>query len=128
MSALALRRWPERIRPTVRRFFGRDPQDYLLILEKEAALNPPGLIYYERLAYAAKAAGDAPLSSYGPNLSLALEVLKHGDQQSGQVVIQFLDEIKVFWNIDPTHYDEWKPQISAGEIPNFMAAGSNLYY
>jgi len=181
----------------------RDPHEFLL--EKEAALNPPGPIQHRLLAYAAKAAleagekekarsyanealagaaemaafykglkytaprrfggipaadyygnfvlgrlalldgdirsaeryliasgkadgeGDAVLSSYGPNLSLALEVLKHGDDQSREAVLQFLDEIKVFWNSKPSYYDQWKAQIVAGEMPNFEAVGPNLY-
>ena len=71
--------------------------------------------------------GDAVLHSYGPNMSLALEVLKHGDQQSRQTVLQFLEEIKVFWPINPKHFQEWSAQIAAGKIPNFQAAGPNLY-
>ena len=72
--------------------------------------------------------GDAVLDSYGPNLSLALEVLKHGDRQSRQAVVRFLDEIKIFWENTPAPFDWWKAQITTGEIPNFMAVGVNLYY
>ena len=34
-------------------------------------------------------------SAYGPNLSLALEVLKHGDRQSRQAVVQFLAWVRL---------------------------------
>jgi len=182
----------------------RDPHEFLL--EKEAALSPPGLIYHIRLADAAKAAleagekekardyaikalaaadqsaarwnasggsaarhrvpgvptadyyanfvlgrlaildgdirsaerylvasggihgGDAALDTYGPNLSLALEVLKQGDQQSREAVIQFLDEIKIWWKPARSPYEQWKAQIAAGKIPNFLAIGNNLTY
>jgi hypothetical protein len=72
--------------------------------------------------------GDAVLDSYGPNLSLALEALKHGDRQSRQAVVRFLDEIKIFWENTPAPFDWWKARITTGEIPNFMAVGVNLYY
>jgi hypothetical protein len=78
-----------------------------------------------------KTAGDPGLNSFGPNMSLALELLKHGDAQSRQAVIQFLDEIKAFWNVGPDKppLDKWEAQIAAGETPVFRVGDrmSNLY-
>ena len=68
-----------------------------------------------------KTVGDPVLKSFGPNMSLALELLKHGDAQSRQVVLEFLDEVKLFW---PTpSIDKWAAEISAGETPTFRADG-----
>ena len=61
-------------------------------------------------------------------MSLALEVLKHGDKQSWDAVLEFIKEISVFWAIRPAPFEEWSAQITAGKIPNFQAAGPNLYY
>lgn len=76
-----------------------------------------------------KTLGDAVLKSYGPNMSLAFELLKHGDTRSRQVVLQFLDELKTFWHIQPTPMDKWSAQITAGEIPLFRLGDlmPNLY-
>jgi len=76
--------------------------------------------------------GDPDLKCFGPNMSLALELLKHGDTQSRQTVLQFLDEIKVFWTLDPDKppLDKWSAQIAAGETPVFRIgdlALSNLF-
>ncbi len=71
--------------------------------------------------------GGTALSSYGPNLSLALELLKNGDDQSRETVIRFIQEIRTFWKIAPTHFDTWIAAIESGKIPDFQATGSNLY-
>ncbi|MDQ6675765.1 MAG: hypothetical protein M3Z09_00545, partial [Acidobacteriota bacterium] len=70
-------------------------------------------------------AGDAVLNSYGPNLSLALEILKKGDASSRQSILSFLDEIRSFWKITPQVIDEWVADIQAGTLPDFK---QQLYY
>ena len=75
-----------------------------------------------------KTPGDAVLCSYGPNLSLARELLKHGDKQSRDVVLQFLDDISVFWNMQPSPIPKWSAEIRSGGMPDFQSAGDNLFY
>jgi hypothetical protein len=74
-----------------------------------------------------RTAGDATLSSYGPNLSLALELLKRGDDGTWTVVAQFVDQLKSFWRVSPSPFDGWKRQIAERQIPDFQAVGPNLY-
>jgi hypothetical protein len=49
--------------------------------------------------------GGPVLNSYGPNMSLALELLKTGDAESWQVVVQFINDIRRFWRIEPAPFD-----------------------
>ena len=52
-----------------------------------------------------------PTFPHGPNLSLALEVLKHGDDQSRRVVVEFLDEISRWWLVpDPPFREHCCPR------------------
>jgi hypothetical protein len=71
--------------------------------------------------------GDAGLSSDGPNLSLALELLRHGDSRSRNIVLQFLDKISTYWKVKPDPFEAWRAQILAGNLPNFLEVGANLF-
>ena len=112
-----------------RRFEGIPTADYNanFVLGRLAISNGDLRAAEQYLVASGKTTGDAVLRSYGPNMSLALELLKHGDQQSWQAVLEFIKEIRVFWAVRPTHLEEWSEQIMAGKIPNFETAGPNLY-
>lgn len=69
--------------------------------------------------------GDPVLRSYGPNLSLALEILKKGDAASWKTVLVFLDETKGFWRIYPEVISSWEGDIRSGKLPDFK---QQLYY
>ena len=114
---------------TPRSFAGIPTADYYsnFVLGRLAILRGDIRSAEQYLIASGKAAGDAALGTYGPNLSLALELLKHGDEQSWQVVLRFIDEIKVFWKITPAPFDEWSSQIVAGKVPHFQAVGPTLY-
>ena len=116
---------------TPRRFMGIPAADYCanFVLGRLALLDGNIRLAEQLLLASGKAdgLGDAALTSYGPNLSLALEILRHGDQQSRTAVLQFLDEIKMFWKIDPAQYERWSADIVSGGNPDFMAWGPNLY-
>ena len=61
------------------------------------------------------------LDGFGPNMSLARELIKRG---SGDVVLKFLEECKTFWT-HSSQLDTWIAQIRKGEMPVF---GANLRY
>jgi hypothetical protein len=113
-----------------RRFGGIPTTDYYgnFVLGRLALLGGDIRSAEQYLIVSGRTFGDAVLRSYGPNMSLAYELLRRGDHQSWQAVLTFLDEIKVFWAINPAHFATWSAEISAGKIPNFQAAGPNLYY
>lgn len=66
--------------------------------------------------------GGATLSSFGPNMALAKELLEHGERD---VVIAYLKRCKSFWDMDRGKLTEWIATIEEGGVPNF---GANLVY
>ncbi len=64
--------------------------------------------------------GDPGLSSFGPNMSLAKELLDRGERDT---VVSYLQECESFWR-DP-QLTQWIQMIKAGGTPNF---GANLLY
>ena len=57
---------------------------------------------------------------YGPNLSLANDLLEKGERQA---VLDYFALCKKFWNYG--RLDEWSQQVKEGKIPDF---GRNLAY
>jgi len=74
------------------------------------------------LLAAGKTPGSPQLMSFGPNMSLAKDLLAAGEQDA---VLEFLDECGNFWKADGGKLSEWKNTIRSGGTPNF---GSNLNY
>lgn len=68
------------------------------------------------LLASAQTPGSPQLDSFGPNLSLAKELLEKG--QSG-VVVQYLSLCKRFWKSDDGRLDKWIATIRAGGVPDF---------
>ena len=66
--------------------------------------------------------GSPQLNSFGPNVTLAKELLEKGQ---ADVVLQYLALCKNFWEMDRGKLDDWSATIRSGGIPNFT---SNLSY
>ena len=66
--------------------------------------------------------GAPSLNSFGPNMSLAKDLLEAGERDS---VLTFFDECRVFWKLDNGALDKWSNQVHNGQTPNF---GANLLY
>ena len=82
-----------------------------------------------RLPDAAKyllAAGDTPgspqLNSFGPNMSLARDLLERGDTTS---VLKYFELCGKFWKMCGDRLATWAAQVQAGRVPQF---GANLRY
>lgn len=71
---------------------------------------------------AGRTSGSAPLNSFGPNMSLALALLRRGRSDS---VLEYFDLCGRFW--DPTLSDlaKWEATVRRGKIPDF---GANVVY
>ena len=74
------------------------------------------------LLSAGKTPGSPQLNSFGPNMSLAKDLLIAGERDS---VVDFLDECANFWKADGGRLSDWKNTIQSGGMPNFAP---NLNY
>jgi hypothetical protein len=74
------------------------------------------------LILAGQTNGSPQLNSFGPNMSLAKELL---EKKESKVVLQYFDLCSRFWESDFSKLDEWKEIVQQGEIPNF---GANLEF
>ncbi len=70
------------------------------------------------LLAAGKSNGSPVLNSFGPNMSLARDLLEKGEQET---VLQYLELCRKFWPSEKL--DQWAKDIHAGRIPDF---GGNL--
>ena len=72
------------------------------------------------------AAGETPgspqLNSFGPNMQLALELLRRGDRDA---VLAYFDLCRRFWELGKEMLDEWTVAVGQGQEPNF---GPNVSY
>jgi hypothetical protein len=60
--------------------------------------------------------GSPQLDSFGPNMTLAKELLEKGE--SG-VVLQYFALCRNFWKDGTRQLDEWTAAVRGGEVPNF---------
>jgi len=74
------------------------------------------------LIEAGKITGSPNLSSFGPNMTLASELLEKGERDA---VLEYLTLCKNFWTLGSSKLDAWINIIRAGGKPDF---GANLLY
>lgn len=76
------------------------------------------------LSLAAKVSGSPQLASFGPNMTLAKELLLKGQKIA---VLDYIEVCLKFWKSQfaESSVKSWKDAISKGEIPNFEG---NLFY
>jgi hypothetical protein len=70
----------------------------------------------EFLLAAGKTPGSPQLGSFGPNMSLAEQLLKQGEKQT---VLEYFELCRKFWKSGQPRLDTWKKAVETGEIPNF---------
>jgi hypothetical protein len=66
--------------------------------------------------------GSPQLNSFGPNMSLAKDLLEAGERDT---VLQFLDLCRAFWKMHLAKLDEWTAEVKGGKVPDFRG---NLLY
>jgi hypothetical protein len=77
------------------------------------------LIFLER---AGQTPGSPQLNSFGPNMSLAKDLLEAGETAA---VIAYFERCRAFWKMGGSKLDTWVAEARDGKIPNF---GANLKY
>lgn len=76
----------------------------------------------EYLIAAGKTPGSPQLNSFGPNMSLANDLLEKGEKQS---VIEYFGLCKKFWEREEGRLDSWIASIQGGGKPYF---GTQIHY
>jgi len=101
--------------------YGNAVYDAHIVLGRLALLENDIETAKEELFLAVKTPGSPQLDSFGPNMTLARDLIEKGQTES---VILFLIECKRFW-YDHQKVDEWIKVIESGKMPDFRA---NLVY
>ena len=78
-----------------------------------------------QLALAATSEGSPQMNSFGPNMTLARDLLATGRPSARQAVLTYLDGLTRFWKMDNGAIRVWRSDIEAGREPNF---GAHLLY
>ena len=102
--------------------YGNAIQDCNLILGRIALKNGKVEEAKQYLIKAGKSPGSPQMDTFGPNMSLAKDLLEAGEYE---VVIEYFSLCKIFWEMHDGRLDEWTVLVKAGKIPNF---GANLVY
>lgn len=75
----------------------------------------------QELLLAGKTPGSPQLNSFGPNMTLARDLLSAGQER---IVLAYLDLVEQFWD-EPEKLQSWRTSIRTEHEPNF---GANLLY
>jgi hypothetical protein len=101
--------------------YGNAVYDSHMVLGRLALVNNDMQLAKEHLFLSASTPGSPQLDTFGPNLSLAKDMLEKGQRDS---VIEFLNKCKRFW-MHQERVDDWVREINEGKVPDF---GANLLY
>ncbi|NQT11979.1 MAG: RNA polymerase subunit sigma-24, partial [Planctomycetes bacterium] len=74
------------------------------------------------LIEAGKSPGSPQMNSFGPNVSLAKDLIEKGERE---VVLEYFDLCRKFWELHRDRLDEWSQEVKDGKVPDF---GANLVY
>lgn len=96
--------------------YGNAVQDANLVLGR-IALSEGRIDDAKRcLLEAGKSPGSPQMDSFGPDMSLAKDLLEKGERQ---VVLDYFELCRKFWRMDNGRLDKWRQQVKDGEFPDF---------
>lgn len=99
--------------------YGNAVQDGNLVLGRIAVKEGRIPQAKEHLIAAGKSPGSPQMNSFGPDLSLAKDLLEKGERD---VVIQYLELCRRFWKLHEGRLDRWIREIKDGKVPDFGPA------
>ena len=102
--------------------YGNAIQDANLVFGRLAVLEGRLTDAKNFLILAGESPGSPQMDSFGPNMSLAKDLLERGERE---VVLDYFKLCKKFWDPQFSKLDEWAKEVEAGRIPDF---GANLVY
>lgn len=74
------------------------------------------------LSLAGASPGSPQMDTFGPNLSLARDLLMSGAPGAQDALLAHFDDIEKFWRMDSGALRVWREDVRAGREPNFGAA------
>jgi tetratricopeptide (TPR) repeat protein len=102
--------------------YGNAVQDGNLVLGRIAVREGRMEEAKQYLLEAGKSPGSPQMDSFGPNMSLAKDLLEKGERET---VLQYFGLCRKFWEMGGEQLDQWSQEVEAGRIPDF---GANLVY
>jgi hypothetical protein len=102
--------------------YGNAIQDGNLVLGRLAVRDGRLDEAKQLLLAAGRSKGSPQMDSFGPNMSLAKDLLEKGERDT---VLQYFELCRKFWNMDYGKLDQWRDEVKAGKVPSF---GANLVY
>jgi TonB family protein len=102
--------------------YGNAIHDGNMVLGLVALRNGNLVQSREYLLEAGKTPGSPNLNSFGPNMTLAKELLQKAEKDP---VLEYFSLCRAFWKMGGAKLDEWSATVRGGGIPSF---GANLSY
>lgn len=96
--------------------YGQAWHDGHVIMGRIALQRKAPDVAREHLYKAGMTAGGGSLSSFGPDMGLAKELLEHGDSRA---VVEYLELCRKFWTSPHAPIDRWISEIESGQRPDF---------
>jgi tetratricopeptide (TPR) repeat protein len=102
--------------------YGNAIHDGHMVLGRVALRNDEVDAAKRELLAAGATPGSPQLNSFGPNVSLARDLL---EKKQSDAVIEYLQLCAKFWKLEGGRLKQWTALAKAGEMPDF---GANLVY
>jgi tetratricopeptide (TPR) repeat protein len=102
--------------------YGNAVQDANLVLGRIALKEGRTDEAKKYLLEAGKSPGSPQMNSFGPNMSLAKDLLEKGERD---VVLEYFELCRKFWKMDDGRLNNWSQEVKTGRVPDF---GANLVY
>ncbi len=102
--------------------YGNAMQDANLVLGRIAVRAENIAAAKEYLLAAGKSPGSPQMDSFGPNMTLAKDLLAKGERDT---VLEYFMRCRMFWRMDQGKLDKWTQEVMNGKTPDL---GSNLNY
>ena len=102
--------------------YGNAVQDGNLVLGRIAVHEGRMEEAKQYLLEAGKSPGSPQMDTFGPNMSLAKDLLEKGERDT---VLQYFELCRKFWEMESGKLNEWSRAVKTGKIPDF---GANLVY
>ena len=101
---------------------GNAVQDANLVLGRIAAREGKIAEAKKFLAASGKSTGSPTMNSFGPNMSLARDLLEKGERDAA---LEHFMRCRKFWKMDHGKLNQWTSDVQKGQTPDF---GANLIY